>query len=265
MLHQVARAIGGRPLFRTWAEARWLWVAVLRATPGRVALVLMPDHLHLIHPTDVRRSVAAALSGFVRRRHRARGERGPVFEPLPEPRPIADRKMLRRTVRYVHLNPCRRDLVRDPLAWPFSTHRDACGLTLPAARPVESDPLRFHAYVSSDPDASVEGTQFPEPKVEVTDPRAVLHAVSALTRTPLSSIGMRGTPHRLVMAATSALCGPVSRAAIAEHIGVDPRSVKRASASDAVLRAVSLLVDDPRFPALHDQPLRWPDPPGRRG
>jgi hypothetical protein len=257
MLHQVARSIGGRPLFRTWAEARWLWLAVLRATPGRVALVLMPEHLHVIHPTDVRRSVAAALSGFVRRRHHAWNERGPVFEPLPDPTGIADPLMLRRSVRYVHLNPCRRHLVDDPLAWPFSSHRDACGLALPGVVDRVRDPVRFHRYVSSDPTSRVDGTDLPVGPAEIRDPRLVAAAVSALTRTPVSAFAARGRARSLAMAAARALCPEASCRAKAAPVGAHPKTPARARADADAIRLVARLVGDPRFPALHDRPLIW--------
>jgi hypothetical protein len=128
MRHLVVRARPGRLLFVTWSEGRALWDRVVGAAPGLAALVLMPDHLHLLHAADVRIALARALSGYTRWLARRRGPRGPLIRPIEAPEPLRDDGKIRRNVRYVHLNPCRGNLVRDPLAWPLSTHRDAVGL-----------------------------------------------------------------------------------------------------------------------------------------
>src|SRR5262245_50519672 len=144
MFHLVARSLGGEPLFRTWGEGRRLWDDVVRAAPDLAALVIMPNHLHLIHPHDVRRRLAAALSGFARRSNHADGRVGPRFEKIPRPQLLVDRQKVSRGIRYALLNPCRSSLAKDPLAWPLSTHRDACGLAVPSVVARVHDVERFH-------------------------------------------------------------------------------------------------------------------------
>ena len=107
MFHLVARAVGHTLLFRSWREGLHLWDTVVKAAPGLDALCLMPDHIHLLHESDVRERLAAALSGFARWRTAARGVRGPVFQPLPAPEPLVDDEQVRRSVRCVHLDPVR--------------------------------------------------------------------------------------------------------------------------------------------------------------
>jgi hypothetical protein len=58
-----------------------------------------------------------------------------VFRRQPRSVGVPEGLMARRTVRYIHLNPCRGELVSRPLAWPWSTHRDRLGL---AVRPAVS-------------------------------------------------------------------------------------------------------------------------------
>lgn len=118
MFHHVARARSGEWLFRTELEGRGLWRRVA-ALDGLVAACRMPDHLHVVlrhgHPS---RCLLQVESACTRARNAARGGRGPLWAPAPPPQPLPDELHLRRTVRYVHLDPCRARLVSDPLAWP---------------------------------------------------------------------------------------------------------------------------------------------------
>jgi hypothetical protein len=184
MYHLVARGADGRLLFRTWTEGLALWDRLILGVPGILALTVMPDHLHAVHPRDVRLELARVVASFARWRHAHRGESGRVFQPLPEAEWLPNPERRRRTVRYVHLNPCRAHLVPDPLAWPLSTHRDMVGLAVPRVVPVHRDPVDFHRRVSTDPTVSVAGTPLPEGTVGTDDLFGLRDAVSAVTRTP---------------------------------------------------------------------------------
>ncbi|MCB9683542.1 MAG: hypothetical protein H6735_00715 [Alphaproteobacteria bacterium] len=249
MFHLVARSADGRFLFRTWVEGLALWRRVLRVAPRTVALVVMPDHLHLLHASDNRLELAQALSGYARWRNRARGERGRVFEPLPSAIPIGTGDKRSRAIRYVHLNPCRARLVSDPLAWPLSTHRDALGLALPAAIRAHADPEDFHRYVSSDPSVNVDGTELPKAG-EAPDPERVLQAISALTRTPVAQLRCKGPARNLLVGAMRELCPeqPVSQV----H---RTTAWRRRSIGVPTDRVVSVLAD-PRFAPLQHGDLR---------
>jgi REP element-mobilizing transposase RayT len=263
--HLVAKSLERRLLWRTWAEARVLWDAVVRATPGRIAIVLMPDHLHLVHPLDVRTPLAAALSGFTRWRHRACGGEGRLCAPVWS-EDVADETKLRILVKYVHLNPCRSGLASDPLAWPFSTHRDACGLALPAVVPQARYVAGFHRFVSSDPFVVIGGTPLPDGAVAVHEPFAVLEAVSALTRTSLSQLRLRGSVARsLYLRAAFVLAPTAPRRAIGDLVGASRDGAARAAArSKGDVQLVAKVLSDERFPALHTRPLEWPGRPYRR-
>ncbi len=268
LLHLVAHTLPGTVAFRTWVEARALWDRVVPAVPGLVALVLMPDHLHLLHGADVRRPLAAALSGYARWRNHQRGERGPLFHPVPPPEELVDDDKVRRSIRYVALNPCRARLVADPLAWPFSSYRDSVGLAVPSVRRPDGDPHELHAYVSADPTVDVRGSALPVAPHQVPTPEAVAHAVSALTRTPLGGLRRRGPARRLFLRAAKALC-PCSGRDLARLAGCSDSAVAHApSALDAEVRLVARVVDDPRFDALFEGDLRatpgWRRYRGRR-
>ena len=124
MYDHVARTQDRKALWRSDAEGLRLWRLIVGGLPGLLALVLMPNHLHLLHSLDVRIALAQILAGYTRSTGRPRMER------LPPATWVADPQKRRRQVRYVHLNPCRARLCLDPLSWPFSTHRDATGLVV---------------------------------------------------------------------------------------------------------------------------------------
>jgi len=256
MFHQLAKAVGRRPLFCTWGEARVLWDAVVAAaTPGLVALVLLPDQLQLLHEADVRLLLAARLSGYTRWRNHARNQRDLVFRRLPPARAVqADRTRV--GVRYLHTLPCREKLVSDPLAWPFSTHRDACGLALPPAvrrvRHVES----FHRRTSSEPCVSDGGSRLPAVKLQARDPLQVLRSVSALTRTPLSAMRHRCPARTLFMRTAMVTCPEATAVDVATLVGVHRNTVLEAAKhQDPNVKLVMQVLGDPRFGALHDRRL----------
>ncbi len=173
LVHLVARTRHGVRPFATPDLAWELWSWLGRGTPDAVAACLMPNHLHQIEDApDVeaaRRSLASRLAAFARKHGY-----GHLWQPLPDPQPIADLKHLARQIRYVHLNPCRGGLVPDPLCWPWSTHRGAIGAAYDpwvgkerVAAVLKRRPYRFaewfHGYVSSDPDVAIDGTPLPVP------------------------------------------------------------------------------------------------------
>ncbi len=259
MLHASPRAAHGTLLFRSWAEARALWVRLTAGLRFR-ALVLMPDHVH-VQLTDATQlaPLAVALRSYAQWRNGARGESGPVWEHRATPTPIRGSEHVERTTRYIHLNPCRRGLCHDPLAWPFSTHRDAVGLALPAVRRPVPDPEQFHAWVSGDPTVDARGTPLPgapgAPARTWSLPQ-IAAAVSALTRTPDSALRTRGPVRSLLLCAAARLA-VAPDAVVAELAGVDRSTARRAAARrDRRVAVVERVIGDERFALLHDGDLR---------
>lgn len=146
--HLAAHAVPGALAFCTWAEALALWRRVVAALSSHTALTLMPDHLHALTERDEHRRLGDALGAYARWRNHRHGRRGPLWSRQPPPVLVTSAQKIRRTERYIHLNPCRAHLVDDPLAWPFSSYRDRVGLApFPIIRAVP-DPYAFHAWVS---------------------------------------------------------------------------------------------------------------------
>jgi REP element-mobilizing transposase RayT len=267
LVHVAIRAHNGQLLFKTWVEARELWKRLSRI-PGVRVLVLMPDHIHvLIDPAHLP-ALGAALSGFARWRNRCRGESGQVWSRRTRPSHISDAMHARRSKRYLHLNACRKGLVKDPLAWAFSTHRDACGLTLdPLCRPV-ADVAGFHDYVSSDKTTHTNGTPLPAARLLDRDlckraaPQQVLAAVSALTRCTPSLLRSR-RPQRAVLIGALRSLTDASAEQIAVLAGVHPTTVYRTpTAHDRVIQLVERVLGDPRFLVLKDGDIRASNAPG---
>ncbi len=232
-----------------------MWRIVVGVAPDLVALCLMPDHLHLVVARDVRAALGRALGGLARRRNHQDGRFGPLFTPVPVPQPIADDQKLSTIVRYVHLNPCRARLVGDPLAWPFSTHRDAVGLTVPRVGP-RRPAGRFHAYVSGDPTVALQGTELPVAG-GIPSPDDVLDAVSAITRTPRRSVGRYPTS-RVLAVGVLAVLAPLPQRSAAQLLDVSRTTLRATPAMprDAV-QIVARVAGDPRFaPIDHTGPTR---------
>jgi transcriptional regulator with XRE-family HTH domain len=187
------------------AHAAWLWARVREAFPNVVAATLMPNHLHVVavvenldraHATFVK--ILAAFARHIR-------ATPPLWQPVPKPQIVPPHKVLR-SIRYAALNPPRKRLVRDPLAWYWSTYRDVVGavadpwVTLDGVRchlPAGMrDVQRLHAYVSGDPSVHVAGTPppFPAADVEIQERPLleILTAAAAATRGSMQDHRRRG-------------------------------------------------------------------------
>lgn len=259
MYHMSIRACPKTLLFRDWLEAHQLWIQIVRRVRAR-ALALMPDHVHLL--LDTEQDVAAvrrALRAYALWRNHHRKGSGEVWEHGTRPTLVRGRQHTERTKRYIHLNPCRKGLVKDPLSWPFSTHRDAVGLAIPGVCSRVRDPAAFHVWVSADPSVAAEGTSLPAvvggPSVPFSL-EAVRVAVSALTRSTAGALKSRGVPRALFLAAAAALSGaPTSE--IADFASVNPSTVRRnRGRHDRRLDLVRRVVGDPRFYLLDEIDLR---------
>jgi len=254
-LHHAVRTHPDRLAFTTHTEAQTLWRTILREVPDPMALCLMPDHLHLLHARDVHAALGVALRSYARWRHTRLGVTGSLWRRPGPPDAVQGQTKLRRSERYVHLNPCRAGLASDPLAWPWSTHRDRVGLALPAARARVTNPHRYHHYVSADPTVHVHGTDLPI-GADQADLEAVVAAVSSLTRTPMEVLDRRGSPRQLLVRSLR-LFTPLPCVDIARQLGLHRRSVERVAAGHTpATRLVSGVLGDPRFDFLQSGDLR---------
>ena len=227
-----------------------------------MAACLMPSHFHLLCEVAEPRVERIRLSRVVAAFSRRFGARR-IWDRVPEPSRVPDRKYLQRTVRYVLLNPCRSRLVDDPLCWRFSTLRGSIGAEhdpwVPASR-LAAELGRagnferwLHAYVSRDPDAALRARSFPSPAIACDVPRIPLADIlaAALAATPWSSVSVRR--HAFVLLALAQ--GWRDTALLAEASGLGRSQIYRLSRQpDApLLAAAALCLGDPR---LRDVPRR---------
>jgi hypothetical protein len=258
MQHVALHARTGLWLFHDHHEARALWDRMVALGPVH-HLCLMPDHLHLLAQRVDQRRLRGAMSGHSRWLGHRREQPGlRLWRPYEPPEPITNPEHLQRTRRYVLLNPCRAYLVGDPLAWPWSTHRDACGLSWPRARKAVGDPVDFHGYVSRDRSVDPAGTDFPccNPTIAAPGFDLVVAAVSAVTRTPahllLSQSGHRRRLIRCLRCLTD-----LGVRVIARRLGVAPSTVSAVPAQwDELAIIVDRVLGDERFPRLAPGDLR---------
>lgn len=268
MFHTAWHAVPETDLFTDWTEARALWLRIVGRVPGLVALFLMPNHLHLLTRQAVSEELHQAGAAFAQWRNRRRGEAGPVWLPASTEE-VRGKDKQRRSVRYVHLQACRARLQRDPLSWPFSTHRDAVGLALEPVIREASDPFGFHRYVSSDPTAVPAGSELPQaPGGVLRGERGVAlvgDAVSALMRLPRTELHRRGPARSLWIGAARALVD-VPLPELTELVGVTRATPYRTPRPPlGTLRLVERVCGDPRFAALDERLPFRPRQPWRVG
>jgi len=196
--HWVVRAHHPHKPFSDFESAQSAWMSLEKLFPEKIAAVLMPNHCHLIlpglaEPAGVYRRLGGMLSGVSRR-----SGIEDLWQPIPTPAMIPDKHHLRRQIRYVALNPCRKALCTDPLEWYWSTYRDIMGAILGKREPhlhlatLLGEPphhfrARFHKYVSGDPSVNISSTPLPFPEIPKKWPERaimeILHASAAALRT----------------------------------------------------------------------------------
>ena len=141
----VARTQGGRPAFAAFEAAKWMWETLRCGFAGALAAVLMPSHLHLVaeivSAAAARLRLARLLGAFSRWRSPS-GEDPLRWNPVPRPEPLAGPEHLRRSLRYVVLNPCRDKLVRDPvMKFCYALQKDASMIIGPSAAKQMADKM----------------------------------------------------------------------------------------------------------------------------
>ncbi|HHH28773.1 MAG TPA: hypothetical protein ENK57_10575 [Polyangiaceae bacterium] len=250
--HYTAHARSGQLPFVDEELARSAWRRLRRAFPDALAVVLMPDHVHLVAPERPHgdRLLGKVLGATGRSVGRPAG-RATTWEPVPRPKPLPSRDKVMRSVRYAWLNPCRPwrchghlvQLVDDPLRWPWSTLRDSIGavadpwisadaLAVAFGWPRGRDlPRRLHGYAARDEHVADDAIRFPEPPSPTAVPACaledVLQAALATTRSPRRALRAKRSAARRVAVGLAYRQGWSSPSRLAEVCGVHPSTVCR--------------------------------------
>ena len=146
--HVTNRCAAGVTLFDSRAAYRAFVNLIAEAYAVRptrlLAYCVMPNHWHLVlwPETDdaVERFVGWLSLTHVKRLHRWRGTRGPVYPKRYEAIPVESGRSLYRVIRYVERNPCAAGLVSTPRAWHWSSASPGSRIQLaewPAPRPAD--------------------------------------------------------------------------------------------------------------------------------
>lgn len=264
--HLVARTLPGQTPLADDAAAWWMMCALRCAWPDALAASVLPNHLHLllacVDPSAERAKLARLAAAFSRHVGQKR-----VWLPVEAPRAVSDRAHLQRTVRYVHLNPCRSGLVDDPLEWPYSTHRGVVGAVadpwvssgrLGSAIHFRGSRFRdwYCRYVSVDANGDAQRVCAPQPAKARGVPTAPLSAVvrAAISATPWSLRHVR----RLAVVVLARHQGWRDTRLLAQAAGVSQRQIQKLMRqhSDELLSAAALCLGDVRllnqpFPSTH--------------
>lgn len=230
--------------------ARRVWEGMRRGFPDALAGMVMLDHVHVVDEREDEDEARRKLARVLSRATYGRGER--LWLPVPQPDVVREAK-LRRVVRYVMLNPCRKGLTDDPAEWVWSTYRDVMGA---AAEPwVDARRLarrlgerevgfeeRFRRYVTTDGRV---GEAARKPYVAALPVEAPTHgleeiaiAVAASLRCSPEEIRRKGLARQasLELARSQGWSGGQ---ALADACGVTTRAIRKGAAGvdDDVSRA----------------------------
>jgi hypothetical protein len=197
VFHFVAHTRGSFCSLCEPACARWTWEHVRQVVPAALACALMPDHLHVAAETDDERAASQRLARVLG--HVGRNFDMPGFSGV-EATPVRNAGILARTVRYIVRNACSDELVADPLAWPWTTHRDVLGavhdpwvepdrLAIALEQPVAGFIAAHHRYVTQDRASAPNGTVLPVAARPLGAPH---HALPDFARAAASAL--RATP-----------------------------------------------------------------------
>lgn len=262
VVHLTAKMRPPHALFWEFDHASWFWERMREGYPGVLGLCLMPDHPHLLADVE---DPEAARARFVRTcGHLQRRAGVPnLWEPVPRAEVIIGRQKLIRSVRYLALNPPRKNLCGDPLEWWWSTHRDVVGAV---ARPLVTagkvaritrvwrarSAKWLHGYCSGDPSVRVEGTAFPQAAVfegVASHPLAELAAAAIMaTRSDPRRLDTRGE-HRTLFVWLARAFGWNDAVVVGRVCGLSANAVRRAWRGRAPtgLDAATLCLGDARL------------------
>ena len=237
----------------------WFWPRLRAAFPLALASSLVPDHPHVVTPSQDPEAARMRLNRLLGHLARHVGVR--YVGEAAAPTRIADRSKLLRDLRYVDLNAPRERLADDPLSWWFSTHRDVVGATMDPwvdaprlaralGRPLAGFVEWYHRYVSSDPSVRVTGTPLPVPTLPTEIPRfaltSIARAAAAATRTRPDAIRQTSVT-RHVFVALAREQGWRSWDALALACRCSTRAVRRSAEHTIDLSAARLCLGDARL------------------
>lgn len=261
LVHLVAHTRGGFVDVVAWESAVWLWTHLRDTFPMAIAASLMPDHLHLA--TLLYDHTLSALRRLLQHHSRRFG----CAWDLGPPTPIHTRAILGRTAKYIWLNAVRDGLVDDPLAWPWSTLRDALGTTTDPwggpdtiGRWLELPTRRVHAFATDDASCD-RRARAPITILHPSDGlavnlAAVADACASSLRCHVDALRQKCSPMRPLLVDVVHLVAAPRTLDLAGACNMSPRSLRdiRGRAPASHIRAALTCLGDPRLRIWSVQP-----------
>jgi REP element-mobilizing transposase RayT len=100
-----------------------------------LAFCLMPNHYHFMFREllqgDVSRFIQRLFNSYTQAYNKQQNRYGTLFQGRMKKKYVESRGYALELVRYIHRNPVRAGLVRDPLDWAFSSHAEWMGIPGP--------------------------------------------------------------------------------------------------------------------------------------
>jgi REP element-mobilizing transposase RayT len=120
------------------AVVHWLREYANRSGCDVIAFAVMPNHLHIV-VVQGPRPLAELMQPLLRRVaihiHARHGSEGHAFQRRYHSSPCTDPDYLRNTIAYVHLNPVRAQLCKEPEQYAWTTHPEYCATALSQSCP----------------------------------------------------------------------------------------------------------------------------------
>ncbi len=260
--HWVFRAEHPHQPFKSFEDASDFWPRLKASFTDALALILMPNHAHLLLPASLDPELAKNKLHALMNQCSRRINSKITWQKLSAPTEIWDRFHLKRQLRYVALNPCRKNLCTDPLEWRWSTYRelfDGSHRYTAIANLIREPSLKaYHQYVSSDPSVSITGTPPPLKKslrnCELASLEGILASVVAATGKHPRAIQTKRPPRLLFVQACEQL-GWTKTQIIADLCDISTRGLRRLRhlPASSELQHVFACLSDPRLSVAANQ------------
>lgn len=157
-LHWTIRNHSHQPFLKR-STCVWTWNYLQEYFPDALACILMPNHIHLLSPNSNPIEQKAAFSRLIQALSQKEFLGSKTWDPITIPEGATDdRQKILRQIRYIHLNPCRAKIIKNPVEWEWSTHLDYLGwvhrpwCTVEKLAPIglRHNITSFHRYVITD-------------------------------------------------------------------------------------------------------------------
>ena len=217
-----------------------------------IAFCLMSTHMHLVLEVDSEDHAKAVVRRIANRHDRTAPERGVAMVDEPHLQVLADDHAVFRYLVYAHGNPVKAEMVADPLSWPFSSHREMCGMRNASWYSADRIMLRVRRHPEGASFHERAGGRLPVPQllepVQRTQPGETLDVIALTVAAFFGHAKLHESfPARRCFASIARFEAWPTKS-IAAHLDKSIRQVNRFAPEDTpAVRAVLAMLRDPRL------------------